>query len=317
VDFLADLLRAVRADGAVLRQSFLSPPWSQTNDEAAPLTLYAVVRGRVWLVPETGRAVALNAGTTALVRGTGPHRIADSPNTPPQVVVHRALHCTSAVTGVTLAESDAPRLGPRVYGRSADDPIALVTGAYRSLDDVGRRLISALPELLTVPEGPDSPSAVSALLTEELTIDQPGQQLVLDRLLDLLLVRTLRAWFARPGAEPPSWYRALSDPIAGAALRAMHAQPERAWTVASLADTAGVSRAALARRFTALVGEPPLTYLTGWRMALAADLLREPDTTLAAVARKVGYTNSFAFSTAFKRVHGTSPRASTKSGSRP
>jgi AraC-like DNA-binding protein len=88
----------------------------------------------------------------------------------------------------------------------------------------------------------------------------------------------------------------------------LHDDPARPWTVAALAAAVGVSRAALARRFTTLVGEPPMVYLTGWRLALAADLLREPDATVAAVARRVGYGSPFALSAAFKRVRGVSPQ---------
>jgi AraC-like DNA-binding protein len=88
----------------------------------------------------------------------------------------------------------------------------------------------------------------------------------------------------------------------------LHNHPATAWTVASLAAATGVSRASLARRFTDLVGEPPMSYLTGWRLTLAADLLREPDATIAAVARQVGYGSPFALSTAFKRVRGISPQ---------
>ena len=131
---------------------------------------------------------------------------------------------------------------------------------------------------------------------------------MLDRLLDLLLIAVLRAWFARPEAEAPAWYRAHGDPVVGRALRLLHNNPAHPWTVATLAAEIGVSRAALARRFTELVGEPPMTFLTGWRLALAADLLREPDATVGAVARQVGYGSPFALSTAFKRVRGVSPQ---------
>ncbi|MFC5826471.1 AraC family transcriptional regulator [Nonomuraea insulae] len=295
MESLTGLLRAVRADGAVLRQSFLAPPWSLANVDTPPLTLYAVLRGNAWLATEGDRAAWLTAGEVALVRGPGPHRIADSPDTPPQVVIRRAVHCTSTTSG-------AP---PRPAGGA----LTLVTGAYRTVDDVGRRLLGALPELIVEPAAPDP---LSALLTEELAAEGAGRQLVLDRLLDLLLVRTLHAWFERPDTEPPRWYHALSDPAAGPALRAMHADPGRAWTVDALAAEALVSRANLARRFTALVGEAPMAYLTRWRMALAAELLREPGATVASVARAVGYTNSFAFSTAFKRAHGTSPGLLTR-----
>jgi AraC-like DNA-binding protein len=96
--------------------------------------------------------------------------------------------------------------------------------------------------------------------------------------------------------------------VVGRALRMLHNNPAHPWTVAALAAETAVSRAALARRFTELVGEPPMTYLTSWRLALAADLLREPDATIGAVARRVGYGSPFALSTAFKRERGVSPK---------
>lgn len=124
----------------------------------------------------------------------------------------------------------------------------------------------------------------------------------------LFYYSVLRAWFARPEAEEPAWYRSQGDPIVGRALRNMHSKPAHPWTVASLAAEIGVSRAALARRFHDVVGEPPMTFLTGWRLALAADLLCEPDATVGSVAQKVGYRSPFALSTAFKRVRGVSPQ---------
>jgi AraC-like DNA-binding protein len=151
-------------------------------------------------------------------------------------------------------------------------------------------------------------SPVATLLAAEIGRDEPGQEAVLDRLLDLLLISALRAWFARPDAAPPAWYAANADPLVGRALQLLHHNPARPWTVGSLATATGVSRATLARRFTTLVGEPPMQFLTGWRLALAADLLRDPDTTLSAVARRVGYSSPFALSTAFKRARGVSPR---------
>lgn len=138
--------------------------------------------------------------------------------------------------------------------------------------------------------------------------DGPGQEVVLDRLLDLLAIAALRAWFARPEAAPPAWYEALGDPVVGPVLRLLQDDPARPWTVAALAAKAGVSRAALARRFTERVGELPMTYLTGWRLALAADRLRDTDGTIGAIARHVGYGSASALSTAFKREYGVSPQ---------
>jgi len=183
----------------------------------------------------------------------------------------------------------------------------MLTGTYLLDGEVSQRLLRALPELLVLRDA-DWDCPLVPLMADEIVKDEPGQEAVLDRLLDLLLIAVLRAWFARPEAAAPGWYRAYGDPIVGRALRLVHHSPEHPWTVAELARSAGVSRAALARRFNDLVGEPPMSFLTGWRIALAADLLREPGATVGSVAPRVGYGSPFALSTAFKRVRGISPQ---------
>ncbi|MDQ0686996.1 transcriptional regulator GlxA family with amidase domain [Streptomyces achromogenes] len=143
---------------------------------------------------------------------------------------------------------------------------------------------------------------------QEIIRDEAGQEVVLDRMLDLLVIAALRAWFSRPEAAAPAWYQALADPVVGRVLRLVQDDPAHPWTVASLAAKAGVSRAAMARRFTDLVGEPPMTYLAGWRLALAADRLRDSEDTIGAIARQIGYGSAFSLSSAFKRVYGVSPQ---------
>ena len=115
----------------------------------------------------------------------------------------------------------------------------------------------------------------------------------------------------------PGWYAAHTDPVVGQAMRLLEHNPAHGWTVAALADAVGVSRAALARRFTDLVGESPIAFLTGYRLALAADLLAEPDATVGRVARQVGYGSPFTFSTAFKRHFGVAPQAFRAERARP
>lgn len=115
------------------------------------------------------------------------------------------------------------------------------------------------------------------------------------------------------GAQPGTAARTQGDPVVSRALRLLHEHPAHRWSVAELASCTAVSRSSLARRFTALVGEAPMTYLTGWRITLAADLLRETDDTLESIARRVGYGNAFALSVAFKRVRGLSPTAHRRS----
>ena len=194
----------------------------------------------------------------------------------------------------------------RTCGESRDGPEVLLTGSYRVSGRVSDRLVSALPWVLVVPDEGDLCPVID-LTVAELERDAPGQQAVLDRLLDLLLLTTLREWFNRPDVSAPAWYRALGDPVVGRALRVLHEEPARAWTVDTLAAQAAVSRATFARRFTELVGESPRAYLTRWRLSLAADLLQATDLTVEAVARKVGFRSGFGLSVAFKRVHGTRP----------
>ncbi|WP_329520834.1 AraC family transcriptional regulator [Spirillospora sp. NBC_01491] len=304
MDALADLLDGPRARGAFMLRSTLAPPWSVRIRDEAPLTLLVMVRGEAWMLPDGGPPVQVRPGDIAIVRGPGPYTVADDPATPPQVVIHPGQHCTTP-DGVSLAE--AMDLGVRAWGTDPDGPAEMLIGTYQLRGAVTRRLLAALPAMLVVP-GETFDSPLPGLLGQEIVKDEPGQDVVLDRLLDLLLIAALRAWFSRPGAAAPGWYRAHGDPVVGPVLKLLHRDLARPWTVAGLAAEAGVSRAALAQRFGRLVGEPPMAYLTGVRLAQAADLLRETDATLDAVARRVGYGDAFALSTAFKRERGLSPQ---------
>ncbi|ONI92389.1 AraC family transcriptional regulator [Saccharothrix sp. ALI-22-I] len=293
MDALTDLLRGVHAQRAMMCRSFCSPPWALAFAPTAPLTLVTAVRGDTWLLTEDGTHVLMRPGDIGLIRGPLRFVLADDPATPPQV---------------DFDEPDCEqwRVGTRTCGFPADGDALVISGSYEVDGSVSDRLLNALPPVLVVPCA-DGECPTVGVLSSEIAKDKPGQDIILARLLDLLLVFTLREWFDRPEANTPAWYRALGDEIVGPALRAMHDEPQRAWTVAELAARAGASRAALARRFTTLVGVPPLTYLTEWRMELAANLLTEPDATVGSVARAVGYADGFAFSTAFKRVRGVRP----------
>lgn len=304
MDTLAGFLDGPRARGAFLLRSMLDPPWSLRIQDRAPLTLVAVVRGDAWIVPAQRDARRLRPGDVALVRGPDPYTVADDPATPPQVLIHPGQRCTT-LHGEDLAQ--AMDLGVRTWGNSREGSTVMLTGTYETAGEISQPLLDALPPLAVVP-GDSCDSPLIPLLGAEVTRDEPGQEVVLDRLLDLLLIAALRAWFAGSGADAPAWYRAYGDPVIGRAVRMLQHNPGRDWTVAGLAAEVGVSRAALARRFAELVGEPPMTFLTHWRLSLAADLLLEPDASLASVARRVGYATPFALSAAFKRVRGVSPR---------
>ncbi|GAA3246191.1 AraC family transcriptional regulator [Nonomuraea helvata] len=300
MDHLAALLDGPRARGAFLLRSILDPPWSLRIQDEAPLSVIAQVRGESWIVYDGAEPVRLAPGEVAISRGPEPYTVASDPDMAPQIVIHPGQHC-STPDGQSL--HDAMDLGVRTWGNDPHGSTVLLTGTYNLEGEVSRRLLEALPPLLTQPGDP-----VISLLGAEIVKDEPGQEAVLDRLLDLLLIAVLRSWFAARSDEAPGWYRAMGDPVVGRAMRLMQHNPAHPWTVAALASEAGVSRASLARRFTELVGEPPMAFLTDWRLALAADLLREPDATIGSVARKVGYGSPFALSAAFKRVRGISPQ---------
>jgi AraC-like DNA-binding protein len=302
VDVLSDLLHRARASNALVRQLIQRPPWSVTYADAPPLTVAATLGGHASIRLDGAAPVRLAAGDIALIKGTGTHTIADDPATPPQFVIHRGRKQLADGTAVI----DHRTLAPRTYGDGLPGATIMLRGAYELRGDVGDRLLDMLPPLAVVPAGPRTRAALDLLATE-IARDEPGQDAVLHRLLDLVLVLALRAWCARPATALPAWYRALAEPAIGDALRLLHEDPAHRWTVAGLAAKVGMSRAAFAARFTGLVGQPPLTYLTGWRMTLAADLLRDTEATVAAVAHDVGYADSFAFSVAFKRAHGVSP----------
>ncbi|MEU0564743.1 AraC family transcriptional regulator [Nonomuraea sp. NPDC005983] len=306
MDLLDDYLSTVRAHGALFAQSIGTPPWSLRFVKPAPLMLVTMLRGDGWIVPARGRPLPLGRGSVGLVlaEGSGACTLADQPETAPQVFINADNLCYAAGEDPASA-GDHFKVATRTYG-AADGSDVVVTAAYSMHGNVCRRLLHSLPGALVVPHEPQFAPLLDLLATE-IAGNRPGQQTTLDRLLDLLLVRVLRSWFAHPDARPPAGYLALADPRIGPVLHLLHRHPDRPWTVATLAGAAGMSRAAFARRFTALVGRPPLTYLTDWRMTLAADLLQEPATTIAAVARRVGYRDPFTFSAAFKRVRGTAP----------
>jgi AraC-like DNA-binding protein len=305
MDAIAGLLDGPRARDAFLLRSSMDPPWSLRIQDEAPLTVVALVRGEAWLLPDGEVGECLREGDVAVIRGPEPYTMADAPATPPQAVIHPGQVCTTP-DGVAV-EDAMDFLGVRTWGNARDGATVMLTGTYDLEGEVSQRLLRALPQRLVL-RREDWDQPLVPLLAGEIVKDEPGQEAVLDRLLDLLLIAVLRAWFARPDADAPGWYRAHADPVVGPAIALLHHNPAHPWTVASLAEETGISRAALARRFNELVGEPPMTFLTHWRIALAADLLREPGATLGSVADQVGYGSPFALSTAFKRVRGVSPQ---------
>ena len=305
VDVLEALLDGPRARGAFLLRAQLDPPWSLRIEDEAPLTVLAVLRGEAWLCPEGESPLRMETGQVAIVRGPDHYTVADRPSTPPNVVIYPGGRCSSADDGRALWNEWS--LGIRTWGQNPDGDCVLLVGTYAGKGEASRPLLSSLPGVVLLSRQ-EAGTPLLHVLAEEMQVEAPGQRALLDRLLDVLLISTLRTWFAGRQDEAPGWFRAQHDPAVGQALSLLHQDVAHPWTVEELAARVGVSRAALGRRFTTLLGEPPMSYLAVWRLALAADLLVSSDATVATIARQVGYGTPFSLSVAFKRVHGVSPQ---------
>jgi AraC-like DNA-binding protein len=280
----------------------MDPPWSMSIRDEAPLTLICQTHGGAVIVGDSSGTVRLGPGDVALTRGTEHYMFADDPATTPMVVINPGQRCT------TLSGDDLRfemSLGVRTWGNSPSGATRSVICAYEGRSEVSARLLDALPTVLVL-RADEWQTPLVDLLAAEAGNDGPGQEAYLDRLLDLLLIAVLRTWFNRD-ENAPTWWHAEHDPVVGPALKLIYNNPAHPWTVANLAAAVGSSRAVFASRFTEQVGEPPIAFLTSWRLALAADLLRSSQATIAAVARQVGYSTPFALSSAFKRAYGVSP----------
>jgi AraC-like DNA-binding protein len=286
MDVLADLLARARASGSVFARTAIAPDHGIEFSGRRLLAVHTILHGAAWFERDDV-AVPVAAGDVVLLPEGTPYRVVPTPG----AHTHPLMHTTRI-----------PLSDPGIHVVCKAE---LLCGAYTLDGLLSDALLAGLPPLIVLRDA--GLDRLTALVADELAQPGPGEQTVLDRALDLLLVLGLRAYFTQPGAHVPGWYAALDDPGAGPAVQAIHADPRHRWTVAELAARSGLSRAAFAKRFTDVVGEPPLAYLTGWRMALAAQALRERGATVKAAAAEVGYTNEFAFATAFRRHYGEPP----------
>lgn len=305
VDVLTDLLQRSRARGAAFSRTTAYGDWGIRFPGEAALAVHAVVEGEVHLwIGADGGAARLLPGDIVLIRERVQHQVAHAPGA--------ACVALEDVVGPGAGVSSETLVGDPADGKRA----SFFCGAYMFEGDLCDSLLDALPDLLRLrPASGTTLRATLDLLAHEIPRAQPGQQTLLDRLLDVALVQILREHFTTEQASAPGWFRGSSDPRIGAALRALHSDPAHPWTVAELAEHALLSRSAFARRFHELLGVAPLTYLNDWRMALARERLRDTDARLAAISQALGYSSEFSFAAAFKRHHGIAPgrwRAQTR-----
>ena len=246
MDVIAGLLDGPRARRAFLLRCTMDPPWALRVEDEAPLSVVAMLRGRACFAVDGRQPQWLAAGDVALLRGPDHYLFADNPATPPQAIIHPGQRCT------TPDGQDVPRMrsfGVRRWGNASDGATEILTGTYNLESEVSRRLLDALPPQLVL-RGDEWQTPVLGLLADEVPRGDVGQDAVLDRLLDLLLIHAVRAYLARRASQAPGWFRAQDDPIVGHAVRLLQDNPAEAWTLASLARETRVSRATLARRFT-------------------------------------------------------------------
>lgn len=289
MDVLSETITAIRTGAPTCGKFIRHAPWGRGYPVVPGTGFHVVLTGSCWLVPPAAAPIALGTGDVILMPRGSDHVLVDS--------------LDSAVTEQAHIGEPREIAGP---GSRSE----LMCGAYALGRQRSHPLLDELPEFVHIPARPGANPALRGILdvlAGEMAEPRAGTDAAIPALLETLLLFALRAWFEEQAPTSIGWAGAFTDPGVLAALRAIHGAPERAWTVPDLSAVAGVSRATLTRRFAATVGEPPLSYLTRWRMLTAARLLRDTDTPLASVARKVGYQSEFAFAKAFKREYGLAP----------
>ena len=297
MDPLADVLDLSHVRGALLGSVRAEAPWGLALPSSHGASFHAITSGTAWLRVSDQAPIHLMPGDLALLPSGAAHRLSSEPDgecRPFDHVVREQL---------MTPEGDLPLDGP-------DATTTFVCTGYEYDDDVAQPLLALLPPVLHTPADPVNGGATAALvqlLAGEVGLRDPGARAAADRLIDLLLIGVLRAWATANGDRRASWLSALRDPTIARALAALHERPAEPWTLAALAAEVNVSRATLARRFRELVGEPPLGYLTRWRLDLAARRLKDTDESIDAIARAVGYSSEYAFNRAFRRHRGVPP----------
>jgi AraC-like DNA-binding protein len=300
-DPLGEALHFLRMDGAFYCRSELTAPWGMTMmPMPGYIWFHVVTSGRFWLEAGAGEPVVLQAGDLGLVPHGEGHVLRSEPGV--------------AAPGVLDLDREAVSDRYEILRHGGGGaPTTLICGAVRFDHPAARNLVEILPPLLHV-EAASSPQlewmqSTLRLMAAEAKELRPGGEAIITRLGDILVVQAIRSWIETDPASRSGWLGALQDRQIGRAIALIHRDPARDWTVATLADELAMSRSAFAARFSELVGEPAMQYVTRWRMQVAVNALREEGTTVAELAGRLGYRSEAAFARAFKRVIGTPPGA--------
>lgn len=301
MDVLSNVLKVTNLATHVLGSREFIAPWGIRIDAQAGAAVHIVKRGSCWLKRGNDEPIRLNAGDVVLI-STGEAHSLSSDREMRHLEPHREA----------LARSQGAIIPPRngVPDLSVE-PTLLQCAGYQLSQEAAHPLLSLLPPVVRLSfDQTQSESEFEMLLrliSHEGTKREAGNELVVPRLIDALFVYILRAWLRQQPEGAGGWLGALRDPQIRKALSLIHDAPQVPWTVESLARSVAMSRAAFAKRFSDLVGEPPLTYVTRWRMDLAAKMLRESVEPVSRIAGRVGYISETAFAKAFRRRRNVAP----------
>ena len=292
-----EVIGGMQVGSASYVQFQLRAPWGIRFSTGTQARLVVVARGRCWLRwSGSKKPMQVEAGGCLIIKPGIAFDMSDGEQ-------RKVISCESL---------QASRDGYVVEHGGTGEPAELLIGRF-SFDPVASEpLVAPMPPLVHVPLDKAHAELVQgtlALIGRETTQDGLGAGFVIQRLTDALFVQTMRALFSTGRDFAPGWVTAHADRRVAKAIRAVHAELARAWTVADMAREAGLSRSSFAAVFTAAVGESPLDYITNWRIYRAKVLLSSSDESLAEIASRVGYDSDTALSRAFKRKVGVPPGA--------
>ena len=303
-DPLGEVLQLLQLSGVLYCNAEFTDPWGiEVPELPGVMNVEVVTSGHCWIEIDGEAPVFLPEGSLVLIPRGRRHRLRGNPGD----------------RTTDLEDIPVERVGDRFeimrFG-GGGRPTEVTYYGVRFDPYLAARLIRLLPEMLHLRTHVDDGSWLHStirFIAEEARQRLPGSETVITRLADILVIQAIRTWIESVREESQGWIAALHDRQVGRAMALMHRQPERDWSVAGLAAEIGMSRSGFAARFTELVGEPVLRYLTALRMQLAHRELQQTSDTLAQIAARVGYHSEPAFNRAFKRVMGRPPGAVRKS----